>query len=556
MKSHLSLKSLLAVTTTVISVLSFNTQAKAFNFGNATLSIGFECNNDVSTLILGSKPLGTWQYSKDAVGDGTGGNHYDLYGMGFMEDAKYAYVAINTYDMALNAGIDTLDSNGKTVYNIGWGDLLINTTGKNVTEANGNLFGVHFGGNNSGVSQVGLYGNVLGSSVAGLHTGGVHENLSAVAKNFAQSKSIPTLQEYQQWSLATYVSYQPDSTQKAFVDVKLSLNDYLQNQSTTVKQAFADANLSFDSYVQRQSSTVKQAFADANLSFDSYVQRQSTTVKQAFVDVNLSFDDYLQKQTTTTKQAFVDVNLSFDDYLKKQPTSTQTKYHNGDSSTVQSVNTAYNNFVKNAQTKVTQTKTSYTTLINNAQKTVSDTKTKYDQFMVSTQKTIGDTKTKYDQFMVSTQKTISDTKTNYDKFIVAAQSIVTTTQNNYTKELSSTNVNNSYKALVSKYTTINTLNDKMFGSLSREQGLAYFDQKGANVIGSGNWLGNIEMLNLDQLIAVGYDKSLFQGKQTIAFRIERSVFAPESIPEPASLFGLATVGLALASRKRSWRSAK
>ncbi|MGA9379131.1 MAG: PEP-CTERM sorting domain-containing protein [Phormidium sp.] len=515
MKSYLSLKSLLAVTTTLIGVVSFNSQAKAADFGNATLSIGFECNNDVTTLILGQQPLGTWQYSHDAVGDGTGGNHYDLYGMGFMEDSKYTYFAINTYNMGIDAGIDTVNDKGKTVYNIGWGDLLINTTGKNLAEANGNLFGVHFGGNTSGVSQVGLYGNVLGASVAGLHTGGVHENLSVYANTFAQSKPIPTLTEYQQWSLETYVSYQPDSTKKAFVDVNLSLNDYLQNQSTSVKQAFADVNLSLNDYLQRQSSSVKQAFVNVNLSFDDYLQKQSTSVIQAFVDVNLSFDNYLQKQTQTTK----------------------TKYLNGDPTTVQNVKTGYDNLVKNAQTKVTQTKNNYTTFINNSQKTVNDTTAKYDQYLVGVQKTINDTTTKHNQF------------------IVAAQSIVTKTQESYSKDLSAANVNKSYTALVGKYTAINTLNDKMFGSLSREEGLAYFDQKGANVIDSGNWLGQIEMLNLDQLTAAGYNKSLFKGGQTVAFRIERSVFDPASVPEPASLFGLATVGLALVNRKRFWKSA-
>ncbi|WP_373872809.1 PEP-CTERM sorting domain-containing protein [Microseira wollei] len=122
-------------------------------------------------IVLGNSTSGQWQYVNDAVGDAYGGNHYEFYGMGLMEDATHVYFAINTHDMGLNAGQDTV-SNGRTQYNIGYGDLLINTRGTNLATANGNLFGVHFGANSGGVTQVqfvGLYGNVTARSVGGQH---------------------------------------------------------------------------------------------------------------------------------------------------------------------------------------------------------------------------------------------------------------------------------------------------------------------------------------------------------------------------------------------------
>jgi len=167
MKSSL-LKALFGATATVAGLISMTGNANAISLGGSTLSIAMECNNDMMAMVLGNSPRGEWQYVNDAVGDAYGGEHYELYGMGFMEDATHVYFAINTHDMGLNAGQDTI-SNGRTQYKIGYGDLLINTTGTNLATANGNLFGVHFGANSGGVTQVGLYGNVTARSVGGQH---------------------------------------------------------------------------------------------------------------------------------------------------------------------------------------------------------------------------------------------------------------------------------------------------------------------------------------------------------------------------------------------------
>ena len=160
MKTSL-LKALFGATATVAGLISMTGNANALSLSRSTLSIGMECNNDMMAMVLGNSSSSQWQYVNDARGDAYGGNHYEFYGMGFMQDATHVYFAINAHDMGLNAGAGR---------GIGYGDLLINTTGSNLATANGNLFGVRFAPNNSsGVAQVGLYGNVTATSVGGYH---------------------------------------------------------------------------------------------------------------------------------------------------------------------------------------------------------------------------------------------------------------------------------------------------------------------------------------------------------------------------------------------------
>ncbi|MGD1903512.1 MAG: PEP-CTERM sorting domain-containing protein [Geitlerinemataceae cyanobacterium] len=56
-------------------------------------------------------------------------------------------------------------------YEIGWGDLLIDASGLGLGGNNGDLFGIHFGGNQGGVEEFGLYKNVTAAAIGGERRG-------------------------------------------------------------------------------------------------------------------------------------------------------------------------------------------------------------------------------------------------------------------------------------------------------------------------------------------------------------------------------------------------
>ena len=433
MKTSL-IKVLFGATATAVSLISMTGSANALTLSRATLSIGFECNNDVATLIVGNNPRSQWQYVDDTVGDGLGGLRYELYGMGFMEDANHVYFAINTHDMPLNAGRDNFNRNGTvSSYNIGWTDLLINTTGRNLADAQGNLFGIHFGANSAGVSQVGLYGNVTATSVAGVHTGGVHEYLTGVVRNFEQSRSIPT----------------------------------------------------FEQHIAQQSQNIRNAYQQQNWNFDQYLSTRPQSEQNAY------------------QQASERVNWTVQDYLRTQSATVQQNYERGDSTTVNRVNREHSQAVTNARN------------------TVNNTTNRYNSFITSARNTVNNTTNNYNTFINNARNTVNSARTGYDRIVADA-------------------------------TRVNNFNNTLFGSLSRDQGLAYFDPRGSHVIQSGTFLSNIEMLTLEQLRQVGYNTTRFQGGQTVAFRLSRSYFGSEQaqqVPEPTTILGLASIGLALASGK-------
>ena len=433
MKTSL-IKVLFGATATAVSLISMTGSANALTLSRATLSIGFECNNDVATLIVGNNPRSQWQYVDDTVGDGLGGLRYELYGMGFMEDANHVYFAINTHDMPLNAGRDNFNRNGTvSSYNIGWTDLLINTTGRNLADAQGNLFGIHFGANSAGVSQVGLYGNVTATSVAGVHTGGVHEYLTGVVRNFEQSRSIPT----------------------------------------------------FEQHIAQQSQNIRNAYQQQNWNFEQYLSTRPQSEQNAY------------------QQASERVNWTVQDYLSTQSATVQQNYERGDSTTVNRVNREHSQAVTNARN------------------TIETTTNRYNSFITSARNTVNNTTNNYNTFINNARNTVNSARTGYDRIVADA-------------------------------TRVNNFNNTLFGSLSRDQGLAYFDPRGSHVIQSGTFLSNIEMLTLEQLRQVGYNTTRFQGGQTVAFRLSRSYFGSEQaqqVPEPTTILGLASIGLALASGK-------
>ncbi len=125
--------------------------------GVAIATLGVAQSSQAGTLHNG------WNYGIDAFGDGSGGLVYDLKGLAIKETNDSIFVAI-TGGMGLEGKSHSRAADG----NIGYGDLFFNFTGEDFQTAHdqGNVFGVRFAEtNDSGVSQVGVYGNVSAKSV-------------------------------------------------------------------------------------------------------------------------------------------------------------------------------------------------------------------------------------------------------------------------------------------------------------------------------------------------------------------------------------------------------
>ncbi len=110
-----------------------------------------------------------WNYGIDAFNDGSGGADYEIKGMAIKQTSDSIFVAL-TSGMPLTG----VSASGAADGNIGWGDLFFNFSGTDFKTANnaGNLFGIRFAGtNDSGVGQVGVYGNVTTDSVTTSNNG-------------------------------------------------------------------------------------------------------------------------------------------------------------------------------------------------------------------------------------------------------------------------------------------------------------------------------------------------------------------------------------------------
>ncbi|MFW5665056.1 MAG: PEP-CTERM sorting domain-containing protein [Coleofasciculus sp.] len=86
----------------------------------------------------------------------------------------------------------------------------------------------------------------------------------------------------------------------------------------------------------------------------------------------------------------------------------------------------------------------------------------------------------------------------------------------------------------------------------------YFDQgQSLNSIASGEFIADIIYLSDSDLITAGYDLNQFDGNHNIAFKFDKSGICErdycESVPEPGTVFGLATVGFMFASQIRKRR---
>lgn len=135
----------------------------ALLFSSTLLSLGLANAAQAGTLHQ------DWTYSIDAFNDGSGGAGYELKGLAMKETADHLYISITGgTPLAGNSYSGAADGN------IGFGDLLFNFTGDDLNTAseNASLFGIQFANtNDSGVAQVGLYGDVSAKAVASVNAG-------------------------------------------------------------------------------------------------------------------------------------------------------------------------------------------------------------------------------------------------------------------------------------------------------------------------------------------------------------------------------------------------
>jgi hypothetical protein len=159
-----------------------------------TTVIGITTAQEASAGTL----TGGWNYAIDSFNDGTTGNTigqnsaFEFYGIAIKEDAEKVYVALNT-NLGLNGKAYSNAGNGL----VGYGDLLFNFTGNNVTNANGNFFAVRFDDkNDANVGSTGVYSNVTAKSVATSNVGyGTLSSHSNAVNNLGGTASMADLSE-------------------------------------------------------------------------------------------------------------------------------------------------------------------------------------------------------------------------------------------------------------------------------------------------------------------------------------------------------------------------
>lgn len=130
----------------------------------STFTLFLECNNDGSALIIGSNTVvNGWQYASDARNDNTDGYYYDIAGMALKQTADEVVVVMNGNTPLVGTGYD------RQANQVVWGDLFFSSgSSGSFQEATntGNLYGIRFAETNeSGVDELGVYRNVVGTGV-------------------------------------------------------------------------------------------------------------------------------------------------------------------------------------------------------------------------------------------------------------------------------------------------------------------------------------------------------------------------------------------------------
>ncbi len=110
-----------------------------------------------------------WNYAIDSfndsiTGNNVGGTKYEIFGLALKQTEDKLFIAINA-----NLPFGGTQSNYADDGHVGWGDLIFNFSGKNLStaSANSNLFGIRFASkNDSGVAASGVYSQVKAKTVA------------------------------------------------------------------------------------------------------------------------------------------------------------------------------------------------------------------------------------------------------------------------------------------------------------------------------------------------------------------------------------------------------
>lgn len=143
------------------------------NFANKTFTLLAGCA--IASTLVGMAPAQAqeWNYTIDSFDDGSqagrrGENsNFEFYGMALKETADKVFVAINSN---LNLGGEY--SGGAEDKYIHYGDFFFNFTGENLGDSQGDLFAIKFdAGNDSGVDEIGVYGNVVGMNTTATNNG-------------------------------------------------------------------------------------------------------------------------------------------------------------------------------------------------------------------------------------------------------------------------------------------------------------------------------------------------------------------------------------------------
>ncbi|MEM1308891.1 MAG: XDD3 family exosortase-dependent surface protein [Cyanobacteria bacterium P01_H01_bin.153] len=143
------------------------------NFVTKTLTLLAGCA--VVSTCVGLAPVQAeeWTYTIDSFDDGSDAgrrgsrSNYEFYGMALKETADKVFIAINSN---LNLGGEYY-RRAQDNY-IHYGDLFFNFTGADLGDSQGDLFAIKFdAGNDSGVNEIGVYGNVVGMNTTAENSG-------------------------------------------------------------------------------------------------------------------------------------------------------------------------------------------------------------------------------------------------------------------------------------------------------------------------------------------------------------------------------------------------